>query len=76
MPIKQVTITYEIIQPSDMYDLKCAQNGVQLNIAIYDALNSIRNRLKYCSDDVSENEQAFLEELRAELSQAYIEEYT
>lgn len=74
MPIKQVTITYEISQPSDMYDLKCAQNGVHLNISIYDALNSIRTRLKYCSDDVSESEQKFLEELRAELSNAYIEE--
>lgn len=56
------------------HEFKCAQNGVKLNIALYDAINSIRSRLKYGSDETSESEIKFLEDLRSELRAAYIEE--
>lgn len=70
---KKVTITYFIRDQSDEHEVECARNGVKLNLAIYDALNTIRSRLKY-AEDVSDAEVKFLEELRGELRQAYIEE--
>lgn len=70
---KKVTLTYFIYDSSDEHEVECARNGVKLNLAIFDALNTIRSRLKY-ADDVTEAEVKFLEELRSELRQAYIEE--
>lgn len=70
---KKITVTYLIEDKFDEHDFECARKGVELNIAIWDALQTIRTRLKY-AEDVSDTEQAFLEELRTGLSYAYIEE--
>lgn len=72
---RKITLTYLIEDQYDEHDFECARKGVSLNIAIHEALNSIRTRLKY-AEDVSDAETAFLEELRSELGAAYIEEGT
>lgn len=71
---KKVVLSYLIYDQFDEHEVECARKGAVLNIAIYDALNSIRNRLKYCCDETTESEIKFLEQLRAELSHVYIEE--
>jgi hypothetical protein len=70
---KKITITYLIEDKFDEHEFECARKGVELNIAIWDALQTIRTRLKY-AEDVSDTEQVFLEGLRTGLSYAYIEE--
>jgi len=69
-----VTLSFRIEDRFDEYDVDCARNGVKLNIAIWDALQAIRSRLKYNDDNVTDEERAFLEELRSNLGEAYIEE--
>ena len=58
--------------PDDDYELACIQKAVQLNISISDTLEAIRGRLKY-AEDVSEAELAFLENIRSQLYEHYVE---
>lgn len=69
-----INVLEEEIGDGAEHEFRCMQAGPRLNDAFYDALNSIRNRLKYCSDETSESEIKFLEDLRDELRAAHIEE--
>ena len=71
---KTVTLSFRIEDSHDEHDVECARRGVALNIAIWDALQSIRTRLKYNDENVTDEERAFLEQLRSDLGAAYIEE--
>lgn len=71
---KTVTLSFRIEDRFDEYDVDCARNGVKLNIAIWDAINKIRSQLKYNDEGMSDKEREFLESLRSDLSEAYIEE--
>lgn len=71
---KTVTLTYRIEDNFDNHEVECARRGVALNIAIWDALQTIRTRLKYNDENVTDEERAFLEQLRSDLGAAYIEE--
>lgn len=70
---KKVTLTYLIEDRFDEHEVECVRKGPVLNIAIWGALQLIRTRLKF-AEGVTVAEQTFLEELRAELGNAYIEE--
>lgn len=66
------TLTF-IVEPGDNdYDFECANRGTKLNMAIHDALENIRSRLKY-GETVSNKEQQVLENLRSILAEVYIE---
>jgi hypothetical protein len=71
---KTVTLSYRIEDSFDEHEVECARRGVALNIAIWNALQSIRTRLKYNDENVTDEERSFLEELRSDLGHAYIEE--
>lgn len=71
---KTATLSFRIEDKFDEHEFLCAQRGVALNIAIWNALQTIRTRLKYNDDNVTDEERAFLEQLRSDLSHAYIEE--
>ena len=71
---KTVTLSFKIEDQFDEHEVECARRGVALNIAIWDALQTIRTRLKYNDENVSDEERMFLEGLRTDLSSAYIEE--
>ena len=62
-------------EPGDgaSHEFKCAQSGMNLNIAVWEALQAIRSRLKY-GQDVSEEEEKTLTDIRSLLAEAYIEE--
>lgn len=66
------TISFIAQGPDDDYELACIQKAVSLNITISDVLEAIRGRLKY-AEDVSEAEVAFLESLRSQLYEHYVE---
>jgi hypothetical protein len=73
--MKKITVSY-IIDGTDNgsdYEFRCSMNATKMNGAIWDALQAIRARIKYC-DDVSEAELDCLENLRSMLSEAYTEE--
>jgi hypothetical protein len=71
--MKKVTVTYIIDENNSDYDLRCSMAATDLNGAVWDALQKIRNRLKYC-DNVSEAEINCLEEIRSILGESYVEE--
>lgn len=56
------------------FNLNCAMNAEKAQFAIGDALQRIRTRLKYESDDVSESEEKVLTEIRAILAEVVVEE--
>lgn len=56
------------------FNLNCALNAEKTQFAISDALQRIRTRLKYESDDVSESEEKVLLEIRSILSEVVVEE--
>ncbi len=56
------------------YELECAMKGMSMNHAIDDALNVIRRRLKYESDDVTPTEEKVLEEIRNILNEAKVDD--
>lgn len=71
---KTVTLSYRIEDSFDEHEVECARRGVALNIAIWDALQTIRTRLKYNDESVTDEERNFLEQLRSDLGAVYIEE--
>lgn len=71
---KTVTLSYRIEDSFDNHEVECARRGVALNIAIWDAIQTIRTRLKYNDQNVTEEERNFLEELRSSLYEVYVEE--
>lgn len=66
------TLSFIAQGPDDEYELMCVQKAVHLNITISDVLEAIRGRLKY-AEDVSEAEFAFLENIRSQLYEHYVE---
>lgn len=66
------TLSFSSINQDDDYEFKCIQKAVNLNISISDALEAIRGRLKY-AEDVTEAETTFLESLRSQLWEHYVE---
>lgn len=71
---KTVTLSFTIEDQFDEHEVECARRGVALNIAIWDALQTIRTRLKYNDENVTDEERTFLENLRSDLSAVYVEE--
>lgn len=71
--MKKVSVTYYIKEPGDDYELKCANKAVEMNHAISDALNLIRNRLKYGAE-VPEDIETLLTEIRSVLSEVQVDE--
>lgn len=67
----KIIINYDS-EKDEMYNAKCALKSVDLNIAIHDALQAIRARLKY-GEDVTEIEEQTLEKIRSILAEHYIE---
>lgn len=70
---KKVTITFLDEEGGEDYEMRCALNATALNIAIWDALQEIRKRIKY-DDTLTDKEIEMLENLRSILSEAYVEE--
>lgn len=50
--------------PDDDADFRLASNASRLASALYDTVNSLRNRIKY-QDNLERGEKEFLEELKA-----------
>lgn len=70
---KTVIIKFEETDEGS-FRLNCAMNAEKAQFAIGDALQRIRNRLKYESDNVSESEEKVLTEIRAILAEVVVEE--
>ena len=70
---KTVILKFEMEENEQNYELDCILKATAAQSAIYDALQRIRNRLKYESDDVSEKEQSILEEIRSILNDVVVE---
>lgn len=70
---KQSKISFEFANTHDnKFEIKCHMKAVELNIAIGDALEFIRGRLKY-GEKISKLERESLEHVRGILSEEYIE---
>jgi hypothetical protein len=72
MKKKPATITFTF--PNDFdheFEISCHYNAINLNFSVYDALQKIRNVIKYT--EISEKERKLLEELKEILSEYYTE---